>query len=104
MQKLKDCPFCGARPLFEGLRVMEEMDGECSKVFVECSACGARGPVKSVRFDLPGSLKIESAAMLWNARRSKVARDTENAVKVMDATRPGNAKGKELQHQLKRGV
>lgn len=104
MQKLKDCPFCGARPLFEGLRVMEEMDGERTKVFVECSQCGGRGPVKDLPYNLPGSVKIESASMLWNVRRSRVARDTENAVKVMDATRPGNAKGKELQKQLKRGV
>lgn len=104
MQKLKDCPFCGARPLFEGLRVMEEVDGERTKVFVECSQCGARGPVKNLAYNLPGSVKIECATLSWNARRSRLARDTETAVKVMDATRPGNAKGKELQKQLKRGV
>lgn len=69
MERLKDCPFCGGRALFEGFKVMEEMDGDTSKAFVECQRCGARGPAKITRFDVAGSVKIEAASMLWNARR-----------------------------------
>ena len=33
--KTKDCPFCGARALFEGHRVMQQTEGDETKLYFE---------------------------------------------------------------------
>ena len=66
--KTKDCPFCGARALFEGHRVMQQSEGDETKLYVECERCGARGPVLPIKASTPAELKIMRASIAWNCR------------------------------------
>lgn len=66
--KTKDCPFCGARALFEGHRVMQQTEGDETKLYVECERCGARGPVLPIKASMPAELKIMRASIAWNCR------------------------------------
>lgn len=66
--KTKDCPFCGARALFDGHRVQQLQFNDDAKVFVECQRCGARGPVLPIKASTPAELKIMRASIAWNCR------------------------------------
>ena len=85
--KFKDCPFCGARSLFDGHKVMQETYGESCAVWVECAKCGARGPRREIAAAAGADGKIARAALAWNLRNSNAEHDARKGLAAMEYAR-----------------
>ena len=65
----KNCPFCNARAVFDGVRVQEEvLNDQSAKIYAECLTCGARGPSMVTDLYKAAKDKVALAKAGWNRR------------------------------------
>lgn len=100
--KTKDCPFCGARALFEGHRVMQTTEGEETKLYVECERCGARGPILPIKASTPAELKIMRASIAWNCRNGRADVNARRQLAAMALIREEDQTGRSSMARMRR--